>query len=192
MSDDDNIRNLGPLAALAGIWEGDAGIDIAPSAERGVMETPFRERIVFEPMGCVDNHEQQLWALRYATKAYRLGEADAFHEEVGYWLWDLCPDEAQGQIMRAFVVPRGITILAGGGSDANAKKFALAADVGSETYGIASNRFLDIQFKTLRFELEVNLEEDGVFEYNEDTQLQMKGSEEIFHHRDSNRLTRVG
>jgi hypothetical protein len=191
MSDDDNIRNLGPLAALAGVWEGDAGIDISPSAERGIMETPFRERVVFEPMGCVDNHEQKLWALRYATKAYRLGEADAFHEEVGYWLWDPCPGEAKGQIMRAFVVPRGITILAGGDADANAQQFSLAADVGSETYGIASNRFLDTQFKTIRFELEVNLEGDGVFEYKEDTQLQMKGHEGTFHHRDSNRLTRA-
>ena len=83
---DENLKQLGPLARLAGTWEGDEGLDIAPAAGREVMETRFRERAVFEPMGCVDNHEQKLWALRYSTKAYRLGEEDAFHEELGYWL----------------------------------------------------------------------------------------------------------
>lgn len=192
MNDDENIRNLGPLAALAGIWEGDAGIDIAPSAERGVMETPYRERAVFEPMGAVDNHEQHLWALRYSTTAYPIGEADPFHEEVGYWLWDSGRGDGPGQVLRCFIVPRGVTILAGGDAAPGDQKFSLAADVGSETYSVASNRFLDAEFKTLRYELEVNLEEEGVFAYREDTQLRIKGSEELFHHRDSNRLTRVG
>ena len=192
MSNDDNIRNLGPLAALAGIWEGDEGLDISPSAERGVMETRFRERAVFEPIGQVDNHEQLLYGLRYATTAYRIDEADAFHEEVGYWLWDAGRGGEEGQVLRCFVVPRGVTILAGVGAAADAQKLALTADLGSETYSVASNRFLDAEFKTVRYELEVNLETKGVFEYKEDTQLQMKGRSEIFHHRDSNRLTRVG
>jgi len=192
MSNDENIRNLGPLAALAGVWEGDAGLDISPSAERGVMETPFRERAVFEPIGQVDNHEQVLYGLRYATTAYRIGEADAFHEEVGYWLWDAGRDSEDGQVLRCFVVPRGVTILAGGSAAADAQTLSLSADVGSETYSVASNRFLDAEFKTVRYELEVNLETEGVFEYKEDTQLRVKDQSEIFHHRDSNRLTRAG
>jgi hypothetical protein len=188
MSEDDKIRNLGPLAALAGIWEGDEGIDVAPSPSRDVLETPFRERAVFEPIGAVDNHEQGLWGLRYATTAYRIGEDEGFHEEVGYWLWD----GQQGQVLRCFVVPRGVTILAGGSASAGDKKFSLTAEVGSETYGIASNRFLDVEFKTVRYELDVNLEETDVFAYTEDSQLQLKGRPDIFHHRDSNRLRRVG
>lgn len=187
MSNDENILNFGPLARLAGVWEGDAGIDVAPSPERGLMETPFRERAVFEPMGPVDNHEQQLYALRYSTTAFRIGEADPFHEEVGYWLWDA----VQTQVLRCFVVPRGVTILAGGSANASDAKFSLAADVGSDTYSIASNRFLDTEFKTIRYELDVSLEEEGVFEYQEDNQIQLKGRSEIFHHRDSNRLSRV-
>lgn len=187
MSSDPNIENLGPLSHLAGVWEGDAGIDISPSASRDSMNTPFRERAVFEAMGPVDNHEQQLWALRYATTAYRIGEADAFHEEVGYWLWD----GDRGQVLRCFVVPRGVTILAGGSATASDRKVSLAADVGSETYSIASNRFLDSEFKTVRYELNVDLESDDVFSYQEDTQIQMKGQSEIFHHTDANRLTRV-
>lgn len=188
MSIEEDIKNLGPLSALAGTWEGDKGIDIATSASREPMETPFRERAVFEPMGAVDNHEQSLWALRYSTTAFRIGEADAFHEELGYWLWD--PREEQ--VLRCFVVPRGVSILAGGSATASARSFALYADVGSETYGISSNRFLDTEFKTVRYELSVNLEEPDVFAYEEDTQLRIKGLSELFHHRDSNRLTRVG
>ena len=40
----------------------------------------------------------------------RADESDPFHTEVGYWLWD----GATGEIVRGFVVPRGITVLAGG------------------------------------------------------------------------------
>jgi len=187
MSIEEDIANLGPLSRLAGIWEGDRGLDISPSADLGVMETPFRERAVFEAMGCIDNHQQQLWGLRYSTKAYRLGEDDAFHEELGYWLWD----PANGQALRCFLVPRGVTILAGGSASAQDRKVALAADLGSETYGIASNQFLDSHFKTVRYELSIDLSEDDVFAYEEDTQLRIQGQSEIFHHRDSNRLRRV-
>ena len=185
---DENARQLGPLARLAGTWERDEGLDIAPSADRDIMETRFRERAVFENMGWIENHEQKLGALRYSTKAYRLGEDDAFHEELGYWLWD----GANGQILRCFLVLRGVSILAGGSATADDQRFSLAADVGRETYGLCSNLFLDAEFKTLRYELNVDLEEEGVFRYEEDTQLQLKGQPEIFHHRDSNRLRRLG
>jgi hypothetical protein len=185
---DENANRLGPLARLAGTWEGDEGLDIAPGPEREIMETRFRERAVFEAMGSVNNHEQELWALRYSTKAYRLGEDDAFHEELGYWLWDA----VNGQVLRCFLVPRGISILAGGSATADDQRFSLAADLGRETYGLSSNLFLDAEFKTLRYELNVDLGEDGVFRYEEDTQMKLKGQPEIFHHRDSNRLRRLG
>jgi hypothetical protein len=42
----------------------------------------FRERISFEPIGPVRNHEQVLYGLRYATVARRIEETDPFHEEV--------------------------------------------------------------------------------------------------------------
>ncbi len=188
MSNDESVANLGPLARLAGVWEGDAGVDHSPSATRELMETPFRERAVFEPMGRVDNHEQVLWALRYSTTAWRLDEAGPFHEEVGYWLWD----GANGQVMSGFVVPRGVTVLAGGSASASDRQLQLAAELGSPTYGISSNLFLDAEFKTVRYELEVDLREDDVFAYAQDTQMEMPGRPELFHHRDSNRLRRVG
>ena len=188
MTDEAIVNNLGPLAPLAGIWEGDEGLDEAPSASRGKMQTPYRERIVFEPMAPVDNHEQKLHALRYSTTAFRIGEEEAFNEELGYWLWDA----AEGQVMRCFLIPLGVTILAGGDVGPADRSFSLAAVAGSETYGISSNRFLDREFKTVRYELTVTIEDKATFRYEEDTQLLLKGRSDVFHHRDSNTLRRVG
>ena len=181
------VKNLGPLARLAGVWEGDKGDDVAPSDDRGIERNKFRERMRFEPMGPVDNHEQQMWGLRYSTIAWRLGEPNPFHEETGYWLWD----PRDKQVMRCFLVPRGVAVIAGGTVQPNARVFRLAAAVGSRTYGICSNRFLDREFRTVRFETTVKLHDDGRFTYEEDTQLKMRGRSRIFHHRDSNTLTRV-
>jgi len=84
--------NLGPLGPLLGAWEGEKGTDLAPSdkpaSDRRLVTSKYRERMVFEPTGRVDNHEQSLYGLRYSTKAWRIGSPDAFHEEVGYWMWD--------------------------------------------------------------------------------------------------------
>jgi hypothetical protein len=101
--DSDLIKQLGPLATLAGVWEGDKGADVAPSDDRGTEPNQFRERITFEPIGPVRNHEQVLYGLRYATVARRIGEADPFHEEVGYWLWD----PGEGQVLRCFICRAG-------------------------------------------------------------------------------------
>ncbi len=180
-------KELGPLAVLAGIWEGQKGDDIAPSDDRGTEQNTFRERITFEPIGPVNNHEQQLYGLRYATVAWRIGEEAPFHEEVGYWLWDA----KDKQVLRCFMVPRGVTVMAGGTAEPTARSFALSADVGSETYGICSNKFLDREFKTVRYELTVTVHDADSFSYEEDTQLRIKGQKEIFHHRDKNTLKRV-
>jgi hypothetical protein len=75
---DDLLKYLGPLAVLAGVWEGDKGDDVAPSDDRGTERNQFRERMTFEPFGPVNNHEQQLYGLRYSTVAWRLGEDAPF------------------------------------------------------------------------------------------------------------------
>ena len=184
---DEHLPYLGPLAALAGVWEGDKGDDVAPSDDRGVERNRFRERLTFEPFGPINNHEQQLYGLRYSTVAWRLGEEAPFHEETGYWLWD----GAAHQVLRCFIVPRGVTILAGGTAAPDATQFHLVADAGSETYGICSNRFLDQEFKTVRYELTVTVHGRESFSYKEDTQLKMKGRQDIFHHIDANTVKRI-
>lgn len=182
------MENLGPLAQLAGVWEGDKGDDIAPADDRAETENnKFRERMTFVPFGPVNNHEQTLYGLRYSTTAIRLGEETAFHEELGYWLWDA----RAKQVMRCFMVPRGVTVLAGGTVDAAANVIELAADVGSTTYGICSNKFLDEEFRTVRYELKLTIDANGLLTYEEDTQLQIKGQKALFHHRDRNVLKKV-
>lgn len=184
--DPEIVANLGPLRPLAGIWEGDQGLDVAPSSE-GSDETPYRERLTLEPMGPVLNGPQILYGLRYATTAWPIGEEDAFHEEVGYWLWS--PRDTT--VMRCFIVPRAVTVLAGATLETSAKTFTMSAECGSKTFGISSGPFLDQHFQTVRYDCEIQLHPDGSFSYHEDTQLKIQGTSEIFHHTDRNTLRRV-
>ena len=92
--------------------------------------------------------------------------------------------------MRCFIVPRGVVVNAGGKADPQGKKFELAAEVGSETFGIMSSPFLDQAFKTIRYTLKVMFQNDGQFSYIQDTQLQIQGRQGVFHHTDQNALTR--
>ncbi len=181
------IQNLGPLAVLAGTWEGDQGVDFSRVHSKET-ETNYRERIVFEPLGPVRNGPQELYGLRYSMTAWRLGEADAFHEELGYWLWD----GGNKQVLRCFMVPRGVLINAGGDAEVDSNSFHLSAEVGSETYGILSNKYLDESYKTMKYDLDVNTHDDGSFSYREDTQLWVPVNEAVFHHTDRNSLKRIG
>lgn len=183
----EEIAKLGPLGALAGVWEGVKGADLAPSDDRGTEENLFRERMTFTPIGLVDNHEQELYGLRYATMAWRLGVDDPFHEEVGYWLWDA----ERELVMRCFIVPRGVTVLAGGSAAADATSFEMTAEAGSDIFGICSNPFLDVEFKTVRYTLSLAFEGPDAFRYEEDSVLRMKGRAELFHHTDANTMHRV-
>ena len=75
-----------------------------------MLATPYLEKVTFKPFGPVDNGSQPLYGLDYKSAMWRGDEENPFHTEVGYWLWD----GATGEVMRGFVVPRGITVLAGG------------------------------------------------------------------------------
>jgi hypothetical protein len=179
-------EKLGPLAPLAGTWESEAGVDTSRIHGEEKI-TRFRERIVFEPLGPVNNGPQALYGLRYATTCWRLGEDDPFHEELGYWMWD----ELNKQLMRCFLVPRAVSVLAGGYVEPGAKQFHLEAELGSETYGVLTNRYLHDSYKTKRYTLDVTVNDDGSFSYFEDTQLWIPVKQEIFHHTDENRMERV-
>lgn len=184
--DEDILSNLGPLAALAGTWEGDQGLDTSP-IRNGQTETKYRERLTFEPLGPIVNGPQVLYGLRYSTVAWPLREETPFHEEVGYWLWD----SKEQLVMRSFIVPRGVLVNAGGKANPQGNGFELLAKVGSETFGILSNPFLDQAFKTVLYKLKIMVQGDGQFSYFEDTQLQIKDRQGVFHHTDQNALTRL-
>jgi len=182
-----DLRLYGPLATLAGTWQGSEGDDTAPDASREAENTAFREEIIFTPIGPADNHEQLLYVLSYTRTAWRLSEDSPFHLQLGYWLWDA----AAKQVMHSFMIPRGLTVLAGGPAEPNAAVFQVSASVGSPIFGICSNPYLDREFKTVRYEAKITIHNEKSFTYEEDTQLQIKGQDSLFHHFDRNRLQKT-
>jgi len=177
----------GPLAALVGSWEGDGGIDTAYSHHHGkIVCTPYRERATFEPFGPVHNGRQQLFGLDYRAAMWRGHETVPFHAEVGYWLWD----GATGEVLKCFVVPRGISLVAGGTAGPGATAFELRA--GEGTYRIAENRYLASEASTLSYLLEVEVRGPDEWAYSSTTMLRMRGLDEPYPHTDRNVLRRVG
>lgn len=182
----DTLANLGPLAPMAGVWEGERGVDVAPKAT-GARTQGFHERISLQPVDPGNNGPQLLYALRYHTRMTKPGEIGTYHDQVGYWLWE----PATGTVMHSLTIPRGQTVLAAGQATPDAKSFTLSAKRGSEGYGICTNPWLDAHFRTDSFTITVTVHDDGSWSYDEDTVMMIAGQDEPFHHRDTNRLTRV-
>ena len=183
---DEMAKNLGPLAPLAGKWEGENGIDISIT-QGAVKETHYREELTLDPLGPVNNTGQVLYGLKYATTAWPLGQEAAFHQEVGYWLYDA----DAGLVMRCFMVPRGVMINAGGPVKPGARRFDLTAEHGSATFGVLSNPVIERMAQTVRYILNVQVMDDGRFRYKEDTQLKFQHTGDVFHHTDENTLTKI-
>jgi len=178
----------GPLGPLAGEWEGEGGLDTAFShSQDKVLGTPYLEKCTLKPFGPVDNGSQHLFGLDYRSAMWRGDEENPFHTEVGYWLWDA----ATGEVTRGFVVPRGITVLAGGTATADAKAFTLKAAQGGAQYTIGENLYLAENASTLSYEVTITVGKD-VWSYDETTMLRMKEFDEPFAHTDHNSLQRVG
>ncbi len=182
-----DTSHFGPLAQLAGEWEGAGGTDVSHHhADGQAGDTPYREHLTFKPFGPVDNGAQRLYGLDYKMAAWRIGEEDPFHTEVGYWLWD----GDLGHVIRGFVIPRGSVILAGGEVAADATSFTLRAEADSDEHGICSNTYL---FNNARCTSYVfNLSVDGdTLTYDQDSVLVMNEYDEPYHHTDANTLQRV-
>lgn len=182
-------KEWGPLSALIGEWEGEGGLDRAFSHAKGkVLDTPYREKVTMKPFGPVDNGSQHLYGLDYKTAMWRDSEENPFHTEVGYWLWDA----RDQQVMRGFVVPRGITVLAGGPATADANTFTMSASVGAANYSIGENLYLSNNASTRYYSVTITLNADGTWSYDETTVLHMREFAEPFLHTDHNTLRRVG
>lgn len=82
-------------------------------------------------------------------------------------------------------------LLAGGTAEPDATDFEVRAAVGSETYGILSNPFLDQNFRTLSYRMHVTVHPDGTWSYEEEGMLVIPGQDEPFPHIDRNTLTRI-
>ena len=177
----------GPLAGLAGEWQGEGGLDTAFSHARGeVVETPYLEKVTLKPFGPVDNGRQHLYGLDYKSAMWRGDEENPFHTEVGYWLWDA----ATGEVMRGFVVPRGITVLAGGIAGADATSWTMKAVNGTVPYSIGENTYLAANASTLSYDVTITVGAD-TWSYDETTMLRMNEFAEPFAHTAHNTPHRV-
>jgi hypothetical protein len=185
--DADTLANLGPLTRMAGVWTGALGLDVNPKAD-GPEKQAYIEHIELQPIDAQTNGPQLFYGLRYHTRIVKPGEVEAFHDQVGYWLWE----PATGAVMQTLSIPRGQTAMAVGRAAADAKTFRLEAVRGSETNGIISNPFLEHAFRTMRYVITVVIHDDGTWSYELDTTLIIPGQAEPFHHTDRNTLHKIG
>jgi hypothetical protein len=79
--DPDTLANLGPLAGLAGIWEGRKGSDDHPVAE-GPETNEYLERYELQPIDPQTNGPQLFYGLRYHVHIVKPGEVETFHDQV--------------------------------------------------------------------------------------------------------------
>ncbi len=184
--DVNTLANLGPLRALAGVWQGTRGLDVKPKAE-GPKKQAYVERIELQPIDPQTNGPQLLYGLRYHVAVTKPDQVKTYHDQVGYWLWE----PATGAIIHTLTIPRGEVAMAGGNASADARSFTLEATQGLDTFGICSAPFLDEAFKTVSFRNTVTLHDDGSWSYDEDTVLKIRGQAELFHHTDRNPLHKV-
>jgi hypothetical protein len=184
--DPDTLANLGPLRAMAGVWEGRKGVDLNPKAD-GPERREFMERIELQPIDPQANGPQLFYGLRYHIHINTAEEDAAFHDQVGYWLWE----PATGLVLQTVAIPRGQAAIAAGQAAADATQFSLLAERGQTEYGICSTAFLEWAFRTDSYRIDVTLNGDGSWSYVSDTMLQVRGRPEPFRHRDRNTLVKV-
>ena len=184
--DVDTLRNLGPLRPLAGVWQGQRGLDVKPKAD-GLRKQAYVERLELQPIDPQTNGPQLLYGLRYHTHVVKPDQVKTYHDQVGYWLWE----PATETVIHTLTIPRAQVVMAGGKASADAQEFELVARHDAEHFGIRSAPFLDYAFKTVEFRIKVSVNPDGTWSYEEDTVLMIRGQAEPFHHTDRNTLTRI-
>jgi hypothetical protein len=135
----------------------------------------------------VENGAQVLYGLDYRMAAWRGTEDSPFHTEVGYWMWDARDSE----VIRCFLIPRGSAIVAGAVVPADATTYALKASVGSQTYGILSNNWLDKNARAVQFDVTIDTSVDDEFTYSETTVIQHAKMNEQVIRTDGNTLRRI-
>ncbi len=183
----DALSNLGPLTGMAGIWEGIRGMDVKPKAA-GPKKQAYVERIELQPVDPQTNGPQLFYGLRYHTHITKPDQVKTYHDQVGYWLWE----PATGNIIHTLTIPRGMITMASGKADAHAKQFELLAKEGDPSAGISSNPFLNYAFRTVEYRIQVTINDDQSWSYEQDTVMKIKDQIELFHHVDTNTLRKIG
>ena len=184
--DPDTLANLGPLRALAGVWTSDKGVDVNPKAD-GADVQAYVDRMELQPIDPQTNGPQLLYGLRYHQHVVKPGEIEAYHDQIGYWLWE----PATGMIYQTLAIPRAQVALAIGEAAPDAQEFEVVAKRGTTLNGIASGPFLEEAFKTVHYRIKVTVHPDGRWSYDETTLLEIKGRTEPFEHRDAATLVKI-
>jgi hypothetical protein len=186
-TDVDTLANLGPLAAMAGIWTGMRGVDVNPKAD-GPEQKGYIEHYELQPIDAQVNGPQLFYGLRYHTQIFEPDDPNTFHDQVGYWLWE----PATEGVILTLAIPRGQVAMFTGRAAADARSFRLQAVRGSLINGIVSVPFLEHAFRTESCTITVTLNADGTWSYEQDTVLTIPGQAEPFHHTDRNTLRKIG
>ena len=184
--DVNTLANLGPLAPMAGVWQGTRGLDVKPKAE-GAKKQAYVENITLQPIDPQTNGPQLLYGLRYRTHITKPNNVKTYHDQVGYWLWE----PATQTIIHTLTIPRGQIVMAVGKAAPDARTFELVATNDDVSFGIRSAPFIEDNFKTVEFRITVTIHDDGTWGYEEDTVMMIKGQDEPFHHTDKNLLHKV-
>jgi hypothetical protein len=193
MTNPENI-DLGPLADMIGVWEGGAGVDVAPEPD-GAETNPYYETITYSAVGNVTNAESQnLSAVHYHKIVSRKSDGEVFHNETGYWMWDSNAET----VMYSLVIPRAVCVLAGGKYTGEMDQggrivINVAASIDDENWKIIQSPFMLENARTFmlenartrEFRQEV-LIGDGRLSYSETTILDIYGKD--FEHTDQNEL----
>ncbi|MCG2585057.1 FABP family protein [Massilia sp. TS11] len=182
-ADTNTLAQLGPLAPLAGVWEGQRGLDVKPKAD-GPRKQAYVERIEMQPIDPVTNGPQLFYGLRYTIFITKPNQTKTYHEQNGYFLWE----PLAGVVIQTLSIPRGMTAMASGEVAPDARQFTLVA----RGPAIASNPFLQQNFNTTEYRITISIHEDGSWSYESDTVMDIRGQAEPFHHTDRNTLSRVG
>ena len=178
--------DYGPLAPLIGLWGGDKGMDVAPEPD-GSENSPYYDRLLFEPCGTVSNAETQtLSVLRYHQVVRRISNDEVFHNETGYWMWDA----AQNLVSRTLTIPRGVCLVAGGSAEETESGIVIRVHAarGDANWSIIETPFMRDNASTISFDHVITVS-DGRLAYEELTIVDIYGRR--FDHTDANELTRV-
>jgi hypothetical protein len=187
-ADPETLKNLGPLAGLAGVWEGQRGLDNHPTVE-GAEEEFYVEHYDAQPIDPQTNGPQLYYGLRYHTYITHVedGQVKTFHDQVGYWLYE----PATGNVVLTLSIPRAQVAMAGGNAKPSDKTFEVQCEAGSPTYGTCSAPYLYETFRTLEFKMNVTVIDKDTWSYEQDTVMRIAGADQLFHHTDRNTLKRV-
>ena len=182
--------DYGPLIQLIGTWEGEKGIDIAPEPE-GEENSPYFEKIVFSALGePVSNAEEQdIAALHYHQRVYRISNGKEFHNQTGYWMWDA----ASGIVMHSLTIPRGLSLVAGGNHDGKtnadgATVIEVKARANDSEWGIVESPFMRDKASTRDFSQKLTIK-DGELIYYQAMTLDIY--DRMFLHTDESTLRKV-